>query len=1004
MDKLNLCHTQADVEHALQELPVGMEALYDRMALSIAQNPSDSDRALALDILQCVTSSLRLLTVADLSQALNEDTSKMLDFERTVLDVCGGFVVIDNGGHVAMIHQTAREYLLSSDDCPFHIDRSTAHRHMFLSCMRRLMLPGLRGMINRNQLSEFFDYAAIFWSAHLSSSPPNCREVADALHKFLAGQWVLTWIHILAASKRLHVLVQGSKHLSKHSAKRDEYDTSRSAKDKELVENWATDLVKIVGKFGTTLRRNPESIYKSIPPFCPQNSSIFQQFGKAESHSLKVSGLSNKNWDDSLARLSLGFGTFASSIAAAGSQIAILAPAGNVFVYDSSVFEELAASPIKHGERVYRMELSSSGTVLATYGYRTTKIWEVFSGKCKISVQNLESRPRPLTMLLTNDNSILLVGTDDRRIRSLDLTEPSPTWQVVAELEEPELEGHYLNAASYMALNKDGSLVAVAYRGHPLSAWETNGSDPIGHCWRTRERVARGEVISAMWHPHLPEVLGLYLEGVVFKWRPYDGESEEIATGASKIAMSGDGNLFVAGDVHGTVKVYTTSDACLLYQLASQDTVLGLAFSPDLRRFYDIRGYYGNAWEPNALMRYAGQLGKGAEGEGETDSLGQGSVTSVSWAGRVDSITALAGSPVGRLYCFGTEKGTVSLHDEKHGKLSELHGSRSFLSIERMSWSSDGRSICFSDSGKTVFIMSMDLTEPAPAVEKRAEIPLAQSTKGPVLQLLFQPDSTQLLVYTSSTLCIFSLETSSVVHSIEWHTADCKWIIHPHDSTLIVGIGPGAIHILDWDLTEHQTYQYDYSSHSLPADSGSAAAQDTVDRVLVTHDKNHLLVQISLLSQNSKEKAFLYFETSSITISKASSNDAESPSLVSPVTIPQEMSSQIALPLSFLAQNRLIFLSRSFSICSWQLPPKLDVPLSRSSTAHSNKMAPPGKSRRQLSDGANLAELGVKQLFFLPGDWISRDCLAMCSIWRREKSLLCPRNGEVGVVRCAGLA
>lgn len=44
-----------------------------------------------------------------------------------------------------------------------------------------------------------------------------------------------------------------------------------------------------------------------------------------------------------------------------------------------------------------------------------------------------------------------------------------------------------------------------------------------------------------------------------------------------------------------------------------------------------------------------------------------------------------------------------------------------------------------------------------------------------------------------------------------------------------------------------------------------------------------------------------------------------------------------------------------------------------------------------------------KALFPLPGGWISRDCLALCMIWAKERSLLCPRNGEVAVVRCAVL-
>lgn len=34
-----------------------------------------------------------------------------------------------------------------------------------------------------------------------------------------------------------------------------------------------------------------------------------------------------------------------------------------------------------------------------------------------------------------------------------------PLFKLVAELEEQELEAHFLNAASHMALNKDGTMV-----------------------------------------------------------------------------------------------------------------------------------------------------------------------------------------------------------------------------------------------------------------------------------------------------------------------------------------------------------------------------------------------------------------------------------------------------------------------------------------------------------------------------------------------------------------
>ncbi|KAL8890337.1 MAG: hypothetical protein Q9215_002507 [Flavoplaca cf. flavocitrina] len=645
----------ADVELALQKLPIGMEAIYDRMASTIAQNPSATDRALASTLLQCATVSLRALTVAELAQALHEGTYTMLDLQRSIADLCGGFVVIDNGENVTMVHQTAREYLLNSNDRPFGVDKGAAHKQMFENCMRSLMTVGLRARVKDNRQPEFLEYAATSWSSHLMLTPPDCAQTAETLSKFLGGHWVLIWIQLLATQRHLGVLVEASKHLSRYYNQRKRFDAEPSEQDhlvlkQELVDRWAEDLVKVVGKFGMVLRGNPESIYKLIPPFCPQSSAIYQQFGRTKDKSLVVSGLSGQNWDDSIARMSFGPGTYASFISAAGSQIAILISSGMVILYDSSTFEEATASPVKHGERVYRMELSSNGALLATYGYLTTKIWETSTGLCRLSAPNVESRPRPLAMLLTKNNTMLLVGTDDRRIRSLDLSQNPSTWQLIAELEEPELEGHFLNSSNHMALNSDGRLIAVAYRGHPLSAWEIDGPVHIGHCWRTREEVARGEVIEAVWHPHDLEVLGLYIEGVVFKWRPYDDETDELATGASRLAISRDGNLFATGDVRGTVKVYTTAEFGLVYQLASEDTVLSLTFSPDLRRFYDVRGNYGNAWEPNALIRFSEQRSTGGRTESETGSLPRNSTASESWIGRIDVITALAGSPVGRLY------------------------------------------------------------------------------------------------------------------------------------------------------------------------------------------------------------------------------------------------------------------------------------------------------------------------------------------------------------------
>lgn len=501
VEKVNQCHTHASVDLALQEFPVRMDPLYNRMALSIANIPTLNDKSLATKILQCLLASFRVLKVAELSQALG--VPEVLDLQRTAMDLCGGFVVVDNGGHVVMIHRTARDYLLNDtgEGCSFNIDRQAAHRQMFLSSMQCLMSTGLRASLGRSQKPEFLEYAASFWLSHLVSSPCHDHDTAMALKKFLRGKWILTWIHALAVTGKLRVLVRASKDLLRFASMAHQQDPGKRIGGiadfgYELLESWAVDLLRIAGKFDGLLLLKPDSIYKLIPPFCPKSSSVYQLFGKLERKSLSVTGLSAEIWDDALTRVTIGQGTgmLASSIAAAGSQVAVLVSSGSVFLYNSSNLWESAASPIKHGERVYMMRLNSTATLLATYGYRTIKVWDVSTGKCRVSVEGIESRARPLAILFVNNNSKLLVGAEDRIIRSLNLDEEQPTWEIEARLDEDELEVHLINSATHVALNKDGSMVAIAYRNHPLSVWETDGPSHIGHCRRKDETVAIREL------------------------------------------------------------------------------------------------------------------------------------------------------------------------------------------------------------------------------------------------------------------------------------------------------------------------------------------------------------------------------------------------------------------------------------------------------------------------------------------------------------------------------
>jgi hypothetical protein len=163
---------------------------------------------------------------------------------------------------------------------------------------------------------------------------------------------------------------------------------------------------------------------------------------------------------------------------------------------------------------------------------------------------------------------------------------------------------------------------------------------------------------------------------------------------------------------------------------------------------------------------------------------------------------------------------------------------------------------------------------------------------------------------------------------------------------------------------------------------------------------------------HSRGKQFFFFETSAISTSSRAENQASpqeqedsQPPAVRLNALAADLSSNIALALSFLFKDRLVFLSKNFAICSaqirWGPGPLSPGPVARSCIT-TTTMTTTTASRRHSARGA--VEDIVQELFALPGDWISGDCLSVCSIWGMERSLLCPRNGEAAVVKCAALA
>jgi WD40 repeat protein len=1007
VQRINKCISQKDVEEALEQLPTGMGALYDRMASTIADNPNDTARHLAKDILAWTTCARRLMTIAELSGALGEDAP--LDMQRSIGNLCGGFVVVDIDGKVALIHQTARQYLFSQSNQFFAIRKQSAHALLFNRCMSCLMEPNLRAKINRNQEPDFLDYAISSWFVHFCLADETSSSILPTVTAFLKGPYVLTWIHSVAKSGNMQPLVLASQYLTTFLTKRRGWHHHLTSHDhftaaQETIERWAIDILKLVGKFGRSIVSHPQAIYRLIAPFCPHESIMYQQFGRKESSILSVTGFSNKTWDDCLGRISLEQGTFTSSVLAAGSRIGILSLAGRsstISIYHASTFEDLCQ--ITHAERVLKMHLNNSGDILVTYGYSTTKAWDLITGRCIKSVTNPENRPWPHTILFTDRDNTLLAGCDDRRLRSLTLGVASSQWEVVADFDEKQHEGTIVNSPTCMALSPEGDLMALGYRGHPLTLWEVcepkltaQCTRTLGGAFETTASEAWGEVIQLAWHPFSGQVLGLYLEGTLFKWQPFENEVQEIMAGANKLAVNRDGALCATGDANGTIKVFHTANFSLCYRLCSEDPVLDLSFSFDSRRVYDVRGTYANMWEPNILVRIVGNpdlLERSSDDASSSESLIKPYTSSECWFGKIDTVSAICAQKAGPLYCYGTEEGVVNLCERGRGKVGELQRSKSFMSIEHITWSDDGKFVAFGDTSGKLVVKSIDVNSDGidPWSISTVMDTFVSVPGGEIVQLLFHPRGDKFLVCTATGLRTIGIG-GTVISEISGAGMSpvLKWMCHPSSTEHLIGFGKESLHIYNWNtLGETNCITYQVSESDATTSAAYRAdrwgSRKATVRVTLTTDSTRFLVQIfSPLPDSRKEVHYFFISVEALNTqagmlsvkNNISENDLS-------MVIPLECESELRMPLCFLPRGRLVFLDINYAFCTGRLPMDANVGRRRSSTKTTTITT-------KLED--------VKRHFVLPADWISSESAALCCTFT-DGTLLYPKNGEVAVIQ-----
>lgn len=850
--------------------------------------------------------------------------------------------------------------------------------------------------------TPFMLYSATFFTYHLRQAATTSEEMMDKLASFFKAPSVLSWIYILAKSRRIQVLVSVAGALFWFAGLNRKLNAEKNpllhrVQDLELYDTWAIDLMKIVAKFGKYLLDDPSSIYKIIPPLCPQNSAVFRQFGHNGFSALSVHGIDNAIWNDCLASLSLRHGEKAWKICCAGRHIAVLSSIGSIVLWDSTHFEEVCT--MRHGELVTRMCFNSRCDNLVSYGFKTTRIWAIPSGQLIANVPN-PSNSKALTITFAEHDAKVIIGSDDKIIRELCIDDVEKGWFKRDHnllKEKHAVEGGIITSPSYMAFNPDASRIAVAYRGYPLSIWDTIEPRLIGRCTRvakhrpdySRPSTNWMAVDRVAWSPVSDYLVGLYKDGSIFKWNPIDDNNQEVAMIADEIHVSPDGKLFLTSDSNGTVKVWNFHYFSVIYQLSSENLVVDFAFSPDCKRFYDLRGASINAWEPNSLIR-ASENNEGAS-DTASDYQTSTSISQVSeaWVLSIDPIIALAAAPKSMLYCVSHENGSVNLLDKNKGNLMEIAKFSAFLAVDFLSWGEDGRHVAIADFGGNIVLKRLDPLDPKAEIRSFNPRSLfagkAKLLVGSIDQILLNQSSTRLLVISQDLGQVWSVGAGTIECTAALAKGETRrWTNHPLQKTLLLGVGTRDLKIISWeDLTEIASLDFEdecfhvgvrpsFDTDEVPSTSISRlslrpdtelAVHSQVSRAILTQDGRHLLVQLSTtVGQARSLKTLLVFEIRLLEYPIA----AGQPTALHPLKIPAMISNKIEVPLDILSGGTLVFLDKDLWMCTVNL-----------------------ESVTQRTT--------LKRHYFIPRDWANTESLEQCCLLG-DGTFLCPKDGEVAVI------
>lgn len=786
-----------ETQQVLEEVPEEMEDFYMRNLEILSQ--AGRNKRLARTVIKWVVTASRSLSTDELKDAIKLDINDTVsrDLAQSLPYLCGQFVYVDKHSKVQIVHATAREFLTRQGlDSEFAINREEGHFQLATSCLKYLVGDEMKAQRRRSNINTaqtqtkcaLADYACTMFSEHILDSGFSSNGVLLQLSTFLRTN-VLSWIEYIAQRHNLDHLNQAARHFKIYLERRAKIQPPLS-KEVQIVNRWATDLTRIVAQFGPNLRSSPAAIHNLIPPLCPLNSIVYNQFGSSPL-GLRVVGLSSTDWQDRVFSIYY-INKKVSTVTCRDGRFAVGLFDGSVIIYYTSTCQEIQT--LQHGEPLKVVRFGTTARLLASSGNQFIKLWDVATSN---NILKIFVASQPIALAFDEDETSIIAATRSNQVTTWKTIDGSLVSDEAWTDGLGEVGYAFRRAPSKAEISVEHNMLAIIYRSMPVILWDLKSNTNWGSVARptTRRGSVAASAMAAIFNPN-PDVNLLavtYMDGELALFDTYHkGMVTSVVSDAEVLAASPDGRTLVSGDSSGKIYLFDFETLQLLYRTTPTEyAIRSLAFTSDGLRFFDVRGRQCNVWEPSVLVR------KDIDDDMSIPSY-DSIVTTVDSNDDLVKITVIVLVSNGEHLFCGKDDGHVDVYETSTGKkIQNLYSHVKNIEISLLAWNEFRNVVASIDMSSRFQVLRLDNTKSSHwTLEEKL---LDERSDQPITQIMLSPDGSKLLVSTPQADSLWSLHGKGLLCSL--NRALCvswKWIIQPSNPSDLLLLQDSTVRVYEW--------------------------------------------------------------------------------------------------------------------------------------------------------------------------------------------------------------